>query len=189
LIITTLPQADHESFKHFLEKRQEISGSADIRPDVVSRFGEYVEAFKDWMEAKKVLEKPPGETETSSEPTKETDWYTWINEWINLRKSQDPDKGFRGFVLSNQDKFRNAPEEIQAKARKKWASLYPGEPWPLDKPDGFVPILGGEESVDDRPTLMCPKENDAVLISYCDETCPDKAECKAYKEYYGKMAV
>ena len=191
LIENTLPPSDHELFRQFLKEREEQTGSTNLTPYVVEHFRQYLEAFNGWKELKEARNRnntkpePEKAASTEEEPV-ENQWEAWTSTWVNLRRSQDPKKGFRGYVVNNLDKFKTAPQNIRNRAKRKWETLYPDEPWPLDETS--EPPRETKTVLDERPTISCPRENgDEVLIEYCNNACGHKDICDAYKEYYEKI--
>jgi hypothetical protein len=81
-----------------------------------------------------VSDKPPEDLyKTTIQPESLNEWmvgnHTWAREkWIHMKSP-----GYSTYVIKNKATFEEAPNWIQDEAKQKWHSLYPDNPWLMDR--------------------------------------------------------
>ena len=115
-------------------------------------------------------ERSAGQESSASDPAPADEWEVFKKEWVYLRDRQR----LIEYVEDNLDRFKQAPEELQNKARQKWNKLGIGkhQAFPLDEQetqtankmpetsDEGVNISDDEKSSENTPELAQEGEPD-----------------------------
>ena len=77
-----------------------------------------------------VFDEEPATPLDESDTWSDEQWAAWANTWLRLSAER-----FEKFVVENEAKILNSPDELWDKAKDKWIKLMPEKPWPIEAED------------------------------------------------------
>lgn len=160
---------------------------AEVKSKAIEFPEHFINSFNKWDKSKTPAEEPKQEEKNQTD----FNWDQWMNSWIAMRTSKDPNKGFRGFVNDpeNRKLFETAPKAVFMKAKRKYEKMYDEEfPIKRDQDEGArteqTSVHSGENwAVDSEGNLWlaCPESEKDVPVSECHSGCNRITDCPAYR--------
>lgn len=152
----------------FLEKTAKANGATveQVKAEASVRIDSFRRAFEEWKRKEKRAES----RDPKEKPVEDKKEDPFRAEYINLRS-----RGLSTWVYKNLDRIRNADEARLQEIRKKWAKIYPDNPFPLDRPrtDSGQGMPGA---------VFCPDKSSRIHLEVCRSRCDKADSCDSYKK-------